>query len=350
MRLSRGLASLSAALLVWTCGAVISAPPAFAAISCTGSASVDHSVGSAQTFVTCIIIKTYPSGTPQAGTPSFDWTPPTCWLEPQYTGSDLKALIEGEMALYSPQDPTQAATYQYLKQLDDNYNKITPNPYHIGESGMWWGVGCRTDDLNYGVKFLIQRADDGLSANNPWVWYPAGAAIDRPNPVTPTILAEYAAAELVPPAVSFSVNPGAVQTVNLSTRIYSNQPAGTYGDIEAQASIGGMTSTVDATPVALIITPGGPASQTVGGPPATQVECNIVNGSFGSPNDDSCAFYYTKATPPGTSYPLTVSIKWQYTWVENPGAPGWPVAETATSNPQNVTVQEVQAIVGGPSP
>lgn len=346
MHLSRRLAGVTAAVLLSTGAAAVTAPPAFASVSCNGSASVDHSVGSAQTFVTCIIIKTYPSGTPTAA-PSFgNWTPPVCWLEPQYTGSDLQSLIEGEMAAFPPGDPT----YTYLQQLDNKYKSVTPNPYHIGESGMWWGVGCRTDDLTYGVRFLIQQADDGLSADNPWVWFAAGAPIDRPNPVTPTILAEYAAAELTPPALTFSVNPGAVQTVNLSTRVYSNQPAGTLGDIEAQAAIGGMTSTVDATPSSITITPGGPASKTIGGPAVDSITCPIVNGSFGSPNDDSCAFYYTKATPNGTTYKLSASITWTYRWVENPNAGGFPVNVTVAANPQNVPVQEVQAIVGGQQP
>ena len=349
MQLNRRLAGVIAVVLLSTCAAAVTAPPAYASISCNGSASVDHSVGSAQTFVTCIIIKTYSSGSP-AGAPSFgNWVPPTCWLEPQYTGNDLKSLVEGEMAAFSQGDPT----YTYLKQLDDGYLKITPNPYHIGESGMWWGVGCRTDDLNFGVKFLIQQQDDGLSANNPWVWFAAGAPVDRPNPVTPTILAEYAAAELTPPALTFSVNPGAVQTVNLSTRVFSNQAAGTFGDSEAQASIGGMTSTVDATPSSITIFPGGPASQTVGGPQVDSITCPIVNGSFGNKDDDSqadsCFFFYTKATPDGASYPLSASVTWTYTWLENPNALNWPVRVPVTAAAQNVTVQEVQAIVGGQS-
>jgi hypothetical protein len=212
---------------------------------------------------------------------------------------------------------------------------------------MWWGVGCRTDDFTYASVFPAQQFADGLSANNPWVWIAAGTPPAQPNPVNGLILAEYAAAELTPPALTVAVNPGVVQTVNLSTRVYSTQPIGTYQDIEAQAAIGGMTSTVDAVPSDLIITPGGPASQTVGGGPVSTITCPIVNGSFGSPNNDSCAFYYTKATPAGTSYQLTASIKWEYRWVENPHAPNWPVGVQVQSAPVNVTVQEVQAIVGG---
>jgi enoyl reductase len=343
MHVNRRLVGIFAVMLLSTCAAAVSAPPASASTSCSGSASVDHSVGSAQTFVTCIIIKTYPSSAP-AGSPSFgNWTPPVCWLEPQYTGSDLKALVEGEMGAFPPGDPT----YDYLQQLDNGYKSITPNPYHIGEDGMWWGVGCRTDDLNYGVMFLIQQANDGLSATNPWVWYAAGAPVERPNPVTPTILAQYAAAELTPPALTFSVNPGVLQTVNLSTRIYSNQPVGTYGDIEAQAAIGGMTSTVDATPSSITIFPGGPASKSAGGTPVDSITCPIVNGTFGDPDHDTCAFFYLKATPPDQPYALSASITWTYRWLENPNAGGFPVNVTVAAAPQDVTVQEVQAIVGG---
>jgi hypothetical protein len=212
---------------------------------------------------------------------------------------------------------------------------------------MWWGVGCRTDDFTYASVFPAQQFADGLSANNPWVWIAAGTPPAQPNPVNGQILAEYAAAELTPPAVTIAVNPGAVQTVNLSTRVYSTQPIGTYQDIEAQAAIGGMTSTVDAVPSKVTITPGGPASRTVGGGPVSTITCLIVNGSFGSPNDDSCAFYYTKATPSGTSYQLKAKITWTFQWVEHPGQGGFPVGIDVDSPPMNVTVQEVQAIVGG---
>ena len=341
MLLRRRLVGLIAAVLVSVGATAVTAPPAFASISCSGSASVDHTVNSAQTFVTCFIIKTYPSSTPPSGSPVFvNWTPPVCWLEPQYNGADLKALIEGEMNAFPPGDPT----YTYLQQMDKMYQG--ESNYHQADAGMWWGVGCRTDDLSYGVKYLIQQVNDGLSANNPWVWIAAGAPPALPNPVNGQILAQYAAAELTPPALTFAVNPNVVQTVNLSTRVYSNQPGGTYQDIEAQAAIGGMTSTVDAVPSSVTITPGGPASQTPGGPPVTTITCPIVNGSFGSPDNDSCAFYYLKATGKG-SYQLTASITWTYNWLENPNAGGFPVNVTVNAAPVNVTVQEVQSIVGG---
>jgi hypothetical protein len=260
-----------------------------------------------------------------------------CWLEPQYSGDGLKAFLDSQM----PFGPS------YVQQLETYYSSTQP-PYHSGESGMFWGVGCRTDDLTWPSVFPSQMAADGLSMNNPWVWIAAGAPVTQPNPVTPRVLAEYAAAEVVPPTLTFGVNPGAVQTVNLSTRVFSTQPVGTFIELEAQAEIANMmTSTVIAKPSELIIKPGGPA-KTINGDPATEIRCPIVNGSFGSPNDDSCAFYYTKATPAGTSYQLTASITWTYTWVENPGALN--VAVNVTANPQNVPVQEVQAIVGGQQP
>jgi hypothetical protein len=341
MRLSRRLVGVTAVALVSMSTTVVFAPPASASITCNGSASVDHAVNTAQTFVTCTIIKFYASAPRASGSPDFiDWTPPTCWLEPQYTGADLKALIEGEMDAFPKKDPT----YTYLQQMDQFY---MASNYHQGDAGMWWGVGCRTDDLNYGVKYLIQQAADGLGPNNPWLWSAAGAAPAEPDPVDGQILAEYAAAELNPPQLTFSVDPGAVQTVNLSTRVYSNQPAGTYQDIEAQASIGGMTSTVDATPSQVIITPGGPASLTPGGSPVSTVTCDIVNGSFGSKDNDSCAFYYLRATPPGTTYQLSASITWTYRWEEQPNAAGFPVRVTVGAVPVNVPVQEVQSIVGG---
>jgi hypothetical protein len=341
MRLSRRPAGVVAAALIAVGTVTVAAPSASASIVCNGSASVNHSVNSAQTFVDCVIIKTYPSATPAAGSPTFvNWTPPVCWLEPQYTGTDLQALIQAAIA--AAPDP---ATTAYLQAMDLYYKGL--NNYHIGDSGMWWGVGCRTDDFTYASVFPAQQFADGLSANNPWVWIAAGAAPTQPNPVDGQILAEYAAAELTPPQLTFSVNPGALQTVNLSTRVYSTAPAGTYQDIEAQASIGGMTSTVDATPSSVTITPGGPASQTVGGPQVTSITCPISGGSFGSPYNDSCAFYYTQATPANTSYKLTASITWTYTWQQEPNAAGWPVAVTVGGAPVNVTVQEVQSIVVG---
>ena len=335
MHLSRRLATALVTVLVATSGAVASAPSASAGVTCNGSASVNSIDNLGQTFVVCTTIKTYSSAPPASGRSFVNWTPPVCWLEPQYSSNGLKAFLDSQM----PFGPS------YVQQLETYYSSTQP-PYHNGESGMFWGVGCRTDDLSWVSVFPAQMAADGLSMNNPWVWIAAGAPVTQPNPVTPTILAQYAAAEVIPPALTFGVNPGALQTVHLSTRIYSTQPAGTYQQLEAQARIADMTSTVVATPSDLIINPGGPAS-TMDGSPASEIDCPIVNGTFGSPDNDSCAFYYTKATPAGTSYQLTASIKWTYTWVENPGALN--VTVQVGSNPQNVPVQEVQAIVGGQS-
>jgi hypothetical protein len=341
MRLSRRPAGALASALIAMSAVVVAAPNASAGVSCTGSASVNHQVNSAQTFVICTIIKMYPSGTPTASTPTFvNWKPPVCWLEPQYTGTDLQALIKSAIAA-APDPATQA----YLQQMDQMYQ--AESTYHQADAGMWWGVGCRMDDLTVASAFPAQQFADGLSMNNPWVWIAAGTAPTQPNPVNGQILAQYAAAELTPPALTFAVNPGAVQTVNLSTRVFSNQPVGTYQDIEAQASIGGMTSIVDATPSEVTIYPNGPASQTVGGSPIQYIRCPIVNGSFGSPDNDSCSFFYTKATPQGASYQLTASITWMYAWVGHAGQGGFPVGVIVTGAPVNVTVQEVQAIVGG---
>jgi hypothetical protein len=345
MHVSGRLAGAVAAALVAASAVVFSAPPAFADISCGTGASVDHSVNSAQTFVQCFI-RTYPANTPPSGTPSFvHWTPPVCWLEPQWSGAGLQSLIEGSMATVGPGN----AYYSYLEQLDNLYKSANP-PYHVGDDGMWWGVGCRTDDLTAASVFLSQQAADGLSANNPYVWFPAATPVNLPNPVTGQILAEYAAAELVPPVLTFQVNPGVLQTVNLSTRVYSGAATGPYQPISAEALIGPFDSIVDATPSSVTITPGGPASRTVGGPAVGSITCPIVNGAFGSKDDDSCAFYYTKATPNGVSYHLTASITWTYTWRGHPNAAGFPVDVTVAAAPQNVTVQEVQAIVGGQQP
>jgi hypothetical protein len=331
MRLSRRPAGVVAATLIAFSSVVVAAPEASASIVCNGSASVDHEVNSAQTFVVCYITK-YPSSTPTPGGQAFvDFTPPICWLEPQYTGDDLKALIAAAM---------KTAPSAYLQQMNQYYGN-----YHVGDAGMWWGVGCR-DDMTVASAFPAQQNDDGLGPDNPWLWSPAGTAPAKPAAVNGQILAQYAAAELTPPPLAFSVDPGAVQTVNLSTRVYAN--LGAQQDIEAQASIGGMTSTVDATPTKVIITPGGPASLTPGGPPVSTVECDIVNGSFGSKDNDSCAFYYLKATQPGTTYQLSASFLWTYTWVENPKAAPFPVENIPGDGiPVNVPVQEVQSIVGG---
>lgn len=336
MHLSRRLATALVTVLAATGGAVASAPSASAGVTCNGSASVNSLANLGQTFVVCTMVKTY-SGAPATSAPSFvNWTPPVCWLEPQYSGAGLKAFLDSQM----PFGPS------YVQQLETYYSSTQP-PYHDGESGMFWGVGCRTDDLTWPSVFPSQMAADGLSMNNPWVWIAAGAPVTQPNPVTPQILAEYAAAEVIPPALTFAVNPGVLQTVNVSTRVYSTQPVGTYVDLEAQADIAGMmTSTVQATPSVLTIDPGGPA-KTMDGKPASEIQCPIVDGSFGSPDDDSCAFYYTKATPAGTSYQLTASITWTYDWVEHPDAGGFPVSVIVRGAPQNVTVQEIQAIVGG---
>src|SRR5579872_116774 len=151
MRLTRRPIAVLAAALTSLSTIVVAAPNASAGVSCSGSASVNHQVDGAQTFVICTIIKMYPSGTPAAGTPTFvNWTPPVCWLEPQYTGADLSALISGAIKA-APDSGTKA----YLQQMDQMYQ--AESNYHQADAGMWWGVGCRTDDFTYASVFPAQQ-------------------------------------------------------------------------------------------------------------------------------------------------------------------------------------------------
>lgn len=339
MRLTRTRRSSGALLCaVLTAVGVMGAQPAAFAAGSDCSSGASSGPESAQTFITCVIVHNGNSGAP----PSYGtWTPPVCWIEPQYTGIALKTYIEGQMATGLAGVGSEGG--QWLSAVDGHYLALNP-PYEIGQAGMWWGVACRTNDLTYETAYQAEMAAAGLTAYVPWKWVPTGGAVGAPNPATPQLLAEYAAAQITPPAVGFSV-PSTTETVNLSTRVYSSAPLGTYQTITATASLAGIgSSTVTAVPDSVTVTPNGPA-KTLGGVPVTSFTCAITNGGFGSPNSDACAFDYTKATAGTGTYPLSVSMTWTVDWVGHTGA-GFPVTITTTANPQPVRVQEVQAVVG----
>jgi hypothetical protein len=340
VRLSSKLtgAALAAALAA---GTVFASPPAAVADSnCATGASADHSLGSAETYITCTIENATNAthGTPP---PSGSYTLPACWIEPQFDGAGLENFLTG--IVNGGVSGTGGSGGAWAQQVYDNYKNLTP-PFNAGVPGMWWGVACDFSNLAEPSALPAEIAAAGLDNFHLWKWVPAGGAVGAPNPATLRLLAEYAAAQIALPPVDFAVNPGALQTVNLSTRVYSTNNADLQ-PIRATATLANLgSSTVVATPSQVTVYPNGPASRTVGGNDVNSFTCPMNNGSFGSAATDECSFFYTKSTPNGSSYALSVSVDWTFTWVGHGVLAGpFPI----NSNPQNLPVQEVQAIVGG---
>lgn len=281
------------------------------------------------------------------------WTPPKCWLElnsgegvdPAYTPDGFALYMAQIYAYYLHvgDDATRSAFYGLYHDgvgVDAAVGLSNP-PYNEGlGGGKWYAIACSTD-AGYGDYIALQSSLGVTNQYEEWFWLTDGAPPPGVPVIDPELLAEYAAANtLVSPGwPDFSPALNANQTVNLPTLITNTRGANGFHAYSATATLPatGQSSTVSATPVSVTFT-----TQESGVASPSSATCYFnADGSL----KPGCQLTFLKST--STGYTITESTTWNLTWVEDPGAAGWPKRIVTPPRPYNpVMVQEIQTVVG----
>ncbi|MEU7724823.1 hypothetical protein AB0B78_06230 [Streptomyces sp. NPDC040724] len=269
-----------------------------------------------------------------------NWTPPACWYEPR-SPAEFQAYVEG----FYNETVNYPGQHSYAKtaagQFRDIYKDGKYKNYNLdkaGEGAFW--VAVRNKD----------RENDpaASSCSKPAEWVPNGTPPPFSNPVTPAILAESAYSRIAIPSSTVTLAPADNTKVNLGTWAWLDPSRFKPVSVTATLNAGGttLTATVTATPQSLRLKPG---TKDATLHPASG-ECPL-NGGAGTPftpgsenQTPPCGVTYLRASGNGT-YPLQASVTWTVSWTgTNNTAPTQLPPGTFEGEPQNVTVQEIQAV------
>ncbi|MEU6079247.1 hypothetical protein [Streptomyces sp. NPDC047108] len=265
------------------------------------------------------------SGKPMNSSSS-SWSPPVCWFEPRYTNEEL-AKHNKELEGKGPFEGIDHDTAGRRKEETDA---------HKDKKGMWWE---RTPVMS------PRECEIG----ELWIWVEPRDPAPPEGAVDPEILAGLAYDRTRLPAPPVELRPGAGnQIVNLGTQVKFAQPLDrvwvTASLNNAQAGVNIAATTV-ATPSKLRVNAG-----TEYADPQT-CEYDLVKGKGGYEVDSKgsdCNIEYKKSSGDGT-YTLTSELVWDVHWTASAdpdGAPQQPaMPDGLSTNEQDVTVKEVQAIV-----
>jgi len=371
-RLNRLLVSL-AVLGALTAGPIAVAGPAQAASGCTSSGSggtviTPPTIGGGNiTFNMSVHVLTANVCPGQGASNDSSWTPPACWWQPVFTPDQLKTFAYDYYADASSADLTWAKMTEYY-ETDGGKGETTPPGYkstsgppysnwNIGADpgGTWWSIVFNQNMVGtpqFSACLLHTMNNDGM----PWSWVPNGDAAPA-NVTGPLVtreeLAEYLASIIELPASDFSSSPANGQTVNLPMWVWAANPGGGAGPYTPQtlracmAIDPGFCAQVTATAVSFTVDPGTPraADAQVFDP------CKIsANGTVGAPytgqaGNPPCGVTYLHSTNQGQVYQPSVTVKWSVAW-NGGGGGNWPKIDTMPGNTHQVTVQEIQSVVG----
>jgi hypothetical protein len=299
-----------------------------------------------------------------------NWKPPACWWAPVFTPQALKDYAYANYVNASSADLTWAKMLEYY-ETDGGKGETTPPGYkstagppysnwNIGATpgGMWWSLV-----FNETMVGTPEFADCLLHTQNadgePWSWVadaqPGPANVQEPT-VTQEDLAEYAAAIMQLPESVFESSPAAGQTVNLPMWVWAGDAAkGQYPyprqelDLCTNYDVGGAPICADvwATVDSVTLDPGTPNAadaRVFDQGCAVTAQGTIGTPYTGQPGDPPCGITYLHSTAQNSFYYPSVALKWKVTW--NGAGAGWPKYDTMAGAPHQVTVQEIQTIVG----
>ena len=372
-RLSHLLLSFSV-LGALTAGPIAVAGPARAASGCTSGGSGGTVItpptisGGTITFDQAVHVLTTNYCPGQGSSNDSTWTPPACWWQPVFTPQQLKDFADQYYA-GSSTDLTWAKMVEYY-ETDGGKGETTPAGYKTTDGPPYsnWNIGSAPDGSWWSIVFnqnmigTPQFSDCLLHTMNsdgmPWSWVPNGdpgpANVTGPV-ITQEELAEYAASIIELPASDFSSSPATGQTVYLPMWMWAGNPGG--GPYTPQtltactaplANAPVICATVRATAVSFTVDPGTPraADARVFDP------CPVnANGTVGTPytgqagSNPPCGVTYLHSTTQGQVYRPSVTVKWSVNWTGGGGG-NWPKPDTIPGNTHQVTVQEIQSVVG----
>ncbi|MBW1601182.1 hypothetical protein JJV70_03500 [Streptomyces sp. JJ66] len=257
-----------------------------------------------------------------------DWDPPLCWMQPKYTGKEMKDESE-EMSENLPSGVDARGG------IDD---------YHEDEEGAWW---YRTYDVRRerDDKWAAAMRECGALGDSIQ-WVPDGDALPD-MAISPVVLSMIAFRYMTLPAPPVTLSPSADnQKVNLETHATFHAPldrvwvTATFQDFGLD-----IAATTVATPTELRIDAGtGHADPKF----CTYSLDETEEGYKVNTAEENCNITYRQSSG-GDTYPLQVQIVWDITWTatDNPdGPPQQPAIPDGLSTDEvEVTVQEIQTIV-----
>jgi hypothetical protein len=258
----------------------------------------------------------------------FDYDPPHCWYEPEYTYDEMRDWAQRIHYVWIHQGAEeQQAGAQWYK---DTLEQIKPYADEPGK--IFWFL---TDD---GTE---AGWDCYINTNPFWIHVGEQPPADPGDKlVDPVDLARIARANLTLPKPEFTLNPPAQggvyrSYVGLETVVTVPSP----GDLEVTAEIPGvpyLTATVTAKPVSVTITSDGPSSSH------DLQKCPAYTA--GMKLDGTCYITFSHAST-GGPYTITVTQRWEITSqpVANMGQNPFPM----DSDPVTIYVDEIQSAVTG---
>lgn len=135
--------------------------------------------------------------------------------------------------------------------------------------------------------------------------------------------------------------------VNTPAIFWLDEAPGQWAPVTGGASAGGVSVTVQAAPVQLVVDPGD------GGGPVRCEQFRPVRRADAAPGRPfppagSCVYRYLDSSamaPDGATWPVTVSIVWHATWTSNTGEGGDLGFVETTSPVRRLAVAEIQAVI-----
>ena len=234
---------------------------------------------------------------------------------------------------------------------DPNYVEDVTNPGGIGRvvETSWYRVEGASIQVRYAVTC------PGANAVTRWVtvvpdWsgnlVPQVRAIDLVGPLHAEVVRRLPTPELkVGPA---DEDPNGWTYVQNRTFFWVDQDAGQWETVSGSTSAAGITVTVQANPVRLVVNPGDGSEPVVcdGAPTA------VTKAAYHS-DIEGCSFVYrhSSATAPnGETFPVVFSIVWHATWSASTGEGGDLGYLSTTSDVRDLAVAEIQALIVATDP
>jgi enoyl reductase len=325
----------------------------------SGGGQTGGGSNSGGTYTATVAEKIRLSGDANPGYDDTTWTPPECWLQPEFK----------QPQTYVAGDPSGGQT--------------DANSY-------WWWFGRHYSGFNqfiHGTGSLQDIQQEFQQEQNMQV----PAAWTGPNPITAADV--WWAPNWLDGPAGWACAQGLIDTTNLSDGFIGMEPpaqpgaGGANGQISSQGLAGLARAALRLPTVKVVTSPPATSSATVNVPsyvsvvyggnpqpadtatvefadgtpylsatvqaskPTVQISTNAPNGSYTATSDNNCAAAGDAATPAcsitfraptgGTPYQINVTVSWTVTWTTSAGDGGtFPVA-TATGT-STLPVREIQ--------
>ncbi|MFD3539762.1 hypothetical protein ACFWUQ_09715 [Streptomyces sp. NPDC058662] len=286
--------------------------------------------------------KRQPGQTSKGFTADNNWTPPACWYEPR-SAAEFQKYVE---AFYS-ETVNYPGQHSYAKTAVGQFREIYKDGkyknYNLDKAseGAFWVSVVNPD-----------RATElaAMSCSDLPEWVPNGTPPPFRQAITPEMLAQAAYGAINLPTTEVSLAPANNTKVNLATWAWMD--GGVFEPKSVTATINGggttLSATATATPASVRIKPG--TGDATLHPASGECAFNAGGAGAGAPfapgsenQTPPCGVTYLRSSG-GATFPLQATVTWTAHWSSGGSAPQALPSATMVGEPQNVTVQEIQAV------